>query len=111
MMGDSYCPFPERLSAQFTEIDSDVMMSLSESNPEYAALKDQMEDLKRQNPCIATLMEGDGELHLSTEEHETLKEFIRLYMQADNLEREQLYFQGHADGFAYLKMIDAFRTG
>ena len=39
MMGDSYCPFPERLSAQFTEIDSDVMMSLSESNPEYAALK------------------------------------------------------------------------
>ena len=37
MMGDSYCPFPERLSAQFTEIDSDVMMSLSESNPEYAA--------------------------------------------------------------------------
>ena len=42
--------------------------------------------------------------------HETLKEFIRLYMQADNLEREQLYFQGHADGFAYLKMIDAFRT-
>lgn len=54
MMGDSYCPFPERLSAQFTEIDSDVMMSLSESNPEYAALKDQMEDLKRQNPCIAT---------------------------------------------------------
>lgn len=100
----------ERLSAQFTEIDSDVMMSLSESNPEYAALKDQMEDLKRQNPCIATLMEGDGELHLSTEEHETLKEFIRLYMQADNLEREQLYFQGHADGFAYLKMIDAFRT-
>lgn len=95
---------------QFTEIDSDVMMSLSESNPEYAALKDQMEDLKRQNPCIATLMEGDGELHLSTEEHETLKEFIRLYMQADNLEREQLYFQGHADGFAYLKMIDAFRT-
>ena len=49
MMGDSYCPFPERLSAQFTEIDSDVMMSLSESNPEYAALKDQMEDLKRQN--------------------------------------------------------------
>ena len=110
MMGDSYCPFPERLSAQFTEIDSDVMMSLSESNPEYAALKDQMEDLKRQNPCIATLMEGDGELHLSTEEHETLKEFIRLYMQADNLEREQLYFRGHADGFAYLKMIDAFRT-
>ena len=103
MMGDSYCP------AQFTEIDSDVMMSLSESNPEYAALKDQMEDLKRQNPCITTLMEGDGELHLSTEEHETLKEFIRLYMQADNLEREQLYFQGHADGFAYLKMIDAFK--
>ena len=109
-MRDSYCLFPERLIAQYTEIDSDVMMSLSESNPEYAALKDQMEDLKRQNPCIATLMEGDGELHLSMEEHETLKEFIRLYMQADNLERKQRYFQGHTDGLAYLKKNDAFKS-
>ena len=39
MMGDSYCPFPERLSAQFTEIDSDVMMSLSESNPVICGIK------------------------------------------------------------------------
>lgn len=35
---------------------------------------------------------------------------IRLYMQADNKEREHIYFRSHADGFAYLKKIGAFKT-
>lgn len=28
----------------------------------------------------------------------------------DNMEREHIYFRGHADGFAYLKKIGAFKT-
>lgn len=46
-MDDNYCSLPERLSEQFMEIDSDVVMDLSETNPEYAALKQRMKALSR----------------------------------------------------------------
>ena len=96
-MDDSYCLLPERISEQFSEIDSDIVMDLAAASPEYTELKAQMEELKRQNLVIGAL-------------HEALKEFIRLYMRADNMEREHIYFRGHADGFAYLKKIGAFKT-
>ena len=69
-----------------------------------------MEKMKRRNPVIGALLEGKGELSFTAEEHEALKEFIRLYMRTDNMEREHIYFRGHADGFAYLKKIGAFKT-
>ena len=55
-MDDSYCLLPERISEQFSEIDSDIVMDLAAANPEH------------------------------------------------------IYFRGHADGFAYLKKIGAFKT-
>ncbi len=109
-MEDSYCLLPERISEQFSEIDSDIVMDLADSNPEYTEVKARMEELKRQNPVIGALLEGNGQLSFSAEEHESLKEFIRLCLRADNMEREHIYFRGHADGFAYLKKIGAFKT-
>ena len=63
-MDDSYCLLPERISEQFSEIDSDIVMDLAAASPEYAKLKAQMEELKRQNPVIGALLEGKGELFL-----------------------------------------------
>ena len=91
-MDDSYCLLPERISEQFSEIDSDIVMDLAAASPEYTELKAQMEELKRQNLVIGALLEGKGELSFTAEEHEALKEFIRLYMRADNMERELLSF-------------------
>lgn len=79
-MDDSYCLLPERISEQFSEIDSDIVMDLAAASPEYTELKAQMEELKRQNLVIGALLEGKGELSFTAEEHEALKEFIRLYM-------------------------------
>ena len=109
-MDDNYCLLPERISEQFSEIDSDIVMDLSDANPEYAALKGQMKELLHQYPFIENLRESDGEVHCSAEEHEILKKFIRLYMRADNMEREHIYFRGQSDAFAYLKKIGAFKT-
>ena len=47
-MDDSYCLLPERISEQFSEIDSDIVMDLAAASPEYTELKAQMEELKRQ---------------------------------------------------------------
>ena len=33
-MDDSYCLLPERISEQFSEIDSDIVMDLAAASPE-----------------------------------------------------------------------------
>mgnify|MGYP003188200502 CR=1 FL=1 len=69
-MDDSYCLLPERISEQFSEIDSDIVMDLAAASPKYTELKAQMEELKRRNPVIGALLEGKGELSFTAEEHE-----------------------------------------
>ena len=78
-MDDSYCLLPERISEQFSEIDSDIVMDLAAASPEYTKLKAQMEELKRRNPVIGALLEGKGELSFSAEEHAAfyIPKFIR----------------------------------
>ena len=110
-MDDSYCLLPERISEQFSEIDSDIVMDLAAASPEYTELKAQKERTETPKSCDRRSAWRARENFLFTaEEHEALKEFIRLYMRADNMEREHIYFRGHADGFAYLKKIGAFKT-
>ena len=109
-MDSNYMPLPERISKQFSEVDSDIVMDLWKNSPPYKALKQQMEEMKKQNPFIMQLLEGKGAVNLTGEEHEILTAFFRLYMKADNMEREHIYFRGHTDGFAYLQKIGALKN-
>ena len=94
-MDDSYCCCsPERISEQFSEIDSDIVMDLSAASPEYAKLKAQMEGTETPKSCDWRSAGGQGRTFFTAEEHEAWKEFIRLYMRADNMEREHIYFRG-----------------
>ena len=106
-MDNSYCPLPERIAEQFEDMDNDISMDLSKNSEKYAELINKIKKLKAQNPFISEVLDGKGEVNLSGEEHETLKGYFRLYMQADSMEREQIYFRGHTDSFAYFKKIGA----
>ena len=59
-MDSNYMPLPERISKQFSEVDSDIVMDLWKNSPPYKALKQQMEEMKKQNPFIMQLLEGQG---------------------------------------------------
>jgi len=109
-MNSSYMSLPERISEQFSEVDSDITVDLRKSNSSYSDLSRQMEEMKKQNPFIMQLLEGEGEVNLTDKEHETLKTFFRLYLKADDMEREHIYFRGHTDGFAYLQMIGTLKN-
>ena len=102
-----YLDLAARISEGFPELDSDVITDFSDSNEEYAALTDRIAEMKKQHPFITQVLEDKGALQLSEQEHGILTEFFALYMQADNMEREQLYFRGHTDCIAYLKRIGA----
>ena len=109
-MSDQYTPMIERISEEYDESDSNMVLELAATDQEYADLKQQMSDMKRQHPFIDELLEGDGEVQITAQEHEVLNQYFRLYLQADNMERKHIYFRGHTDGFSYLKKIGAFKT-
>ena len=49
-MDSNYMPLPERISKQFSEVDSDIVMNLWKNSPPYKALKQQMEEMKNRIP-------------------------------------------------------------
>ena len=108
-MSEQYTPMIERISEAFDEIDSDLMLELTAADQEYSNVKHKMSDLKRQHPFIDELLEGDGEVQITAQEHEVLNQYFRLYLQADNMERKHIYFRGHTDCFSYLEKIAAFK--
>lgn len=108
-MSDQYTSMIERVSREFDEIDSNLVRELAFTNQEYADLKHRISDLKHQNSFIEKLLDGDGEVKISAQDHKILNQYFRLYLEADNMERKHIYFRGHTDGFTYLKKIGAFK--
>lgn len=108
-MSDQYIPMIERISEEYDESDSNMVLELAATDQEYANLKQQMSKLRQQHPFIGKLLEGDGEVQLTAQEHGILNQYFRLYLRADNMERKHIYFRGHTDCFSYLEKIAAFK--
>lgn len=106
-MTHTYFDLASRLEEAFPEIDSDIMTDLRENSEDYADLQQRISYMKQQYPIIMEVMEGNGEIHLSAEEHDAFTQFLRLHRKLDDMEREQLYFRGHTDAIAYLRKIKA----
>lgn len=54
---------------------------------------------------IDMILEGEGAITLSAEEHAVLTQTVRLTQKLESMERRHIYFRGHADAYAYLKEI------
>lgn len=106
-MSNTYFDLPSRIEDEFSEIDSKIVIDLRDTNEEYAALQQQISDLKKQHPYIDKVMEGVGEIHLSDEEHAILLQYLRIFRKMDDMERLHIYFRGHTDAVSYLKKIKA----
>ena len=106
-MSNTYFDLPSRLEDNFPKIDSDIVMNLCDTNKEYADMFQQVSELNQKYPFIEKVIEGNDEVHLTTDEHETLVRYFRLVRRMENMERLQIYFRGHTDAVAYLKKINA----
>lgn len=94
---DSYYNLTQRIEDAFSEIDSDISTDLFKTDSEYAALRREADQLQQANPVIERVLEGDGEISLSAEEHTALVRYISLTRQIEESERRQIYFRGHTD--------------
>ncbi|MEG0751097.1 MAG: hypothetical protein RR998_05050 [Oscillospiraceae bacterium] len=104
----SYMDLAQRIEDSFAEIENDITVDFRETNDEYAALYHQISNLKAEHPIISKIMEGDGEITLSAEEHTAVTEYFSLQFRLESMERQQLYFRGHTDCISYLKKVGAF---
>ena len=104
---DSYYNLVERIEDAFSEIDSEIVTDLSDTNDEYAALQKEVKKLQKDFPAIPKVIEGSGAISLTAEEHKALSRYLDIKSEMEDMERKQIYFRGHTDGFAYLKKIGA----
>lgn len=102
---DNFYNLSERIEDAFPEIDNDISTDLFHNNNEYAALRQEAGKIQEQYPVVEKVLEGDGEISLSADEHGALVRYIALSKQIEDMERQQIYFRGHTDGYAYLKKI------
>lgn len=98
---------PERIAALFPEIDSDAAIDLLHNNDEYGQLHQRKGELMERHPFISAVLEGEGQIALSADEHKILTDYLDTAARMEDMERMQLYFRGHTDGFSYLKKIGA----
>ena len=104
---NSYCDLADRIADSFAEIENDITVDLRKSNEEYDSLYQSISDLKAKHPFISKVIEGNGELSLSAEEHEILAKSFRMQFRLESMEREHIYFRGHTDCISYLKKVGA----
>ena len=104
---DSYFNLIERVEDAFPEIDSDISTDLFNGNEDYATLRQEIDKLQRTHPIIIELLEGEGAISLSADEHAALVRYMDIKMKIEEAERRHIYFRGHTDNFAYLKKIGA----
>ena len=98
-----------RIEHSFSEIDSDVCVGLRETDSGYAKMHEKLIALQQKYPTIAKVAEigaaGDGAVNLTADEHKALAELLNLRNLMGEIERKQLYIQGHKDNYVYLVKI------
>jgi len=102
---DSYYNLAQRIADTFSEIDSDISTDLFHTDSEYAALRREAGELQQAHPVIERVLEGEGTISLSADEHAALMRYMSMKVKIEEAERRQIYFRGHTDSFAYLKKI------
>lgn len=106
-MSKEYVDLPERIKADFLNMDGDIVVDLRSTDSEYQDLYRRYADMEKEYPFIDKVLEEAGEVTMTAEEHAAFVECMKLKRQLDDMERLHIYFKGHTDAFAYLKKIKA----
>ena len=105
MKDDIFSGLAAMLEERFEEMDSDITVALQERDEKYTVLKARLDELERKYPFIESVMDGEGTINLTADEHAGLVEYNRTTNEAESRERLNIYLAGHRDCFAYLKRI------
>ena len=92
----------ERIKDNFMEIDSDIMVDLKKQDEEYANICQELGERESRYPFILEVTEESGAISLTAEDHDIMRKYMSRLFEKESIERCQIYFRGHTDGYAYL---------
>jgi hypothetical protein len=102
-----YQSLPDRIKDGFPEIDNEITTELRKRDEGYLALFRESDNLQSEFPVIMEVLEGEGEISITADEHAALVRYLAVKQEMEDMERRHIYFRGHTDTFAYLKEIGA----
>ena len=89
----------ERIKDSFMEIDSDIMVDLKKQDEDYANMCQELGEMESRYPFILEVTEGSGAISLTAEEHDIMRKYMSRMFEKETIERCQIYFRGHTDGY------------
>ena len=106
-MVNGYYTMIERIKDNFCEIEGDIIDALRANNPKYDVVKTELLELMERNPFIREVMEDEGTVTLTAEQHRIFVEYLSLSDRLNGMEKMNAYLCGHTDCFTYLREIGA----
>ena len=104
----NYALAKELFGDAFAEVCSEMWNTLRTTDGEYAELWRERLALVEKFPIFEAVMEGEGAVSLSAEEHKAFVRYLDLKDEMEDIESKHIYFCGHRHSFDYLKRIGAF---
>lgn len=95
------------IEQNFPELEESILENLGEEDETYLYICKRLQRMITEYPFIAKIKEGTEGINISAEEHQILVEFFKVDLEKEEIERKKLYFQGHIDGYAYMRKIGA----
>ena len=86
------------------DVDSQTMDWLTKQDF-YRELRKELRQLAEKYPCIEAVLEGEGEISLTKEEHEALVHYLEIEQKKESAERREYYYFGHIHAQRYCNDI------
>ena len=87
------------------DVDSQTMDWLTKQDF-YRELRKELRQLEEKYPCIEAVLEGEGEVSLTKEEHEALVHYLEIEQKKESAERREYYYFGHIHAQRYCNDIE-----
>ena len=102
-LGTYYLEFEMRIEANFPEMDSEIMVALRQKSEQYRMLLNEAAAILESNQALRRLLDQDEAVPLSEDDTQAFLQYQAFKTAYEDMERLELYLQGHRDCIAYLK--------
>lgn len=95
--------FVDAQDTAFAEYISSIVYNVSKSNPEYCAIREEMNGICEKYPAVMAAMDREKPSSLTEQECKALIDIMEMKNKLHDMELEAIYFRGCYDSVGYLK--------
>ena len=100
---------PEWLGILLEKVDRDTVQELLAEHEEYQTFCAKRKELLNQYPVIEKLLDDNGEVRISEQEHQAVLEYLQVRDKIENKVRLYHYLYEHIHCYEYMKKIGVIK--